>query len=34
MSKIHFTGIMPAIITPLDENGKVNAKAVKELVDY
>ena len=34
MSKIHFTGIMPAIITPLDENGKVNAKAVKELVEY
>ena len=33
MSKIHFTGIMPALITPLDKNGKVNVRAVKELMD-
>lgn len=29
-----FEGIMPALITPLDENGKVNEKATRELVEY
>ncbi len=33
MSKIQFTGIMPALITPLDKNGNVNTRAVKELMD-
>ena len=34
MSKIHFTGIMPALITPLDEKGNVKVDTVKTLVDY
>ncbi|MBQ4107361.1 MAG: dihydrodipicolinate synthase family protein [Lentisphaeria bacterium] len=33
MSKIHFRGIMPALITPLTADGKVNAAAVKALMD-
>lgn len=34
MSNIKFTGIMPALITPLDENGKVNVKSIEKLVDW
>ena len=33
MSRIHFRGIMPALITPLTAEGKVNAAAVKALMD-
>lgn len=33
MSKIQFTGIMPALITPLDAAGKVKKAVVKTLVD-
>ena len=29
-----FEGIMPALVTPLDENGKVNEKVTRELVEY
>lgn len=31
---IRFRGIMPALVTPLDEKGRINVSAVKELVDY
>lgn len=34
MSKIKFTGIMPALVTPLDNAGKVKVEVVKQLVDY
>lgn len=34
MSKIKFTGIMPALITPLDAAGKVKKDTVKQLVDH
>ncbi len=34
MSKIKFTGIMPALLTPLDKDGKVIKSAVKDMVDY
>ncbi len=34
MSKIKFTGIMPAMLTPLDANGKVIKSAVKDMADY
>lgn len=34
MSKIKFTGIMPALITPLDAGGKVKKDTVKQLVDH
>lgn len=34
MSKIKFTGIMPALITPLDADGKVKKNTVKQLVDH
>jgi len=34
MSKIQFTGIMPAMLTPLDANGKVIKSAVREMADY
>ncbi len=34
MSKIRFTGIMPAMLTPLDEKGVVKAATVKTMVDY
>lgn len=34
MSKIHFTGIMPALITPLDERGNVKVNTVKNLIDH
>ena len=33
MSKIKFTGIMPAMLTPLDSNGKVIKSAVKAMAD-
>ncbi|MBR7121175.1 MAG: dihydrodipicolinate synthase family protein [Lentisphaeria bacterium] len=33
MSKIKFTGIMPALITPLDAAGKIKKDTVKVLVD-
>ena len=34
MSKIKFTGIMPAMLTPLDANGKVIKSAVKDMADH
>lgn len=34
MSNIRFTGVMPAIITPFDENQKLKEKAVPELMDW
>ena len=34
MSKIKFTGIMPALLTPLDKDGKVIKSAVKDMVEY
>ncbi len=33
MSKVKFTGILPALVTPLDDKGKVKAKVVKTLID-
>ncbi|MBQ6989696.1 MAG: dihydrodipicolinate synthase family protein [Clostridia bacterium] len=34
MSRILFRGIMPALITPIDENRQVKKEAVKALMDY
>ena len=34
MSKIKFSGILPALITPFDKNGKVMEKSVADLVNY
>lgn len=34
MEKIKFTGIMPALITPLDKSGNVKKDTVKKLVDH
>ncbi len=34
MSNIKFTGIMPAIVTPFDENQKLKEKAVREMMDW
>lgn len=34
MSKVKFTGILPALITPLDRNGRVNRNCVKALMDH
>ena len=34
MSRILFRGIMPALITPFDENRQVKKEAVKALMDY
>lgn len=33
MSKIKFTGIMPAILTPMDAGGKIIVPAVQKMVD-
>ncbi len=33
MSKIKFTGIMPALVTPLEKSGKIRIAAVNSLVD-
>jgi len=33
MDKIKFTGIMPALITPVTSQGKINAETVKKLMD-
>ena len=33
MNKIQFTGILPALVTPLDKKGRVKAETVKKLVD-
>ena len=34
MSKIVFTGIMPALLTPFDRDGRIMHGAVKQLVDW
>ncbi len=34
MSNIKFTGIMPALISPLDENGNIIKESVKPIMDY
>lgn len=34
MNNIHFKGIMPALITPFYDNGKVKKNIVKELMDW
>ncbi len=34
MDKILFRGIMPALLTPFDENEKLKADTVRELLDY
>ena len=34
MSRILFRGIMPALITPIDENRQVKKEAVQALMDY
>ena len=34
MSNIKFTGIMPAIVTPFDENQKLKEKAVREMMNW
>lgn len=34
MTNIKFKGIMPALITPVDSNGRVNANTVKELIEF
>ena len=33
MSKVKFTGVMPALVTPLDKRGRVKIEAVKKLID-
>lgn len=33
MSNIRFRGIMPALLTPFDENGKIKREAVKAMMD-
>ena len=34
MSKVKFSGIMPALITPIDKNGKVIEDSVQKLIDF
>ena len=34
MVNVKFTGIMPALVTPLDRGGNVNIPAIGELLDY
>ena len=34
MSKVKFSGIMPALITPFDKNGKIMEDVVQKLIDY
>jgi len=34
MDNIRFKGIMPALITPFDENGAIKSKAVNQLIDW
>ena len=34
MSNIKFRGVMPAIVTPFDENQKLKAQAVKKMMDW
>lgn len=33
MAKIHFTGILPALVTPLDRHGRVRTGTVQALID-
>ena len=34
MSNIRFTGIMPALVTPFDAEGKIKKNTVRQLIDW